>query len=101
MWSWRQPAGGAGFKVSNAAAMRTFDAVGQDGHSATVSATRAAGLLTIAGIGVGAANLLFNVLVARSGGVAAYGGTGALLAFGTGAGFLALGLQYGVARRIA
>lgn len=65
------------------------------------AATRAAGLLAAVGIGVGMANLAFNVLVARAGGAVAYGGIGALLTLGTGGSFLASGLQYAVARRAA
>ena len=66
-----------------------------------VDATRATALLGVVSLGVSLGNLLFNVVVARSGGVSAYGGTGSLLALGTGSGFLALGVQYAVARRAA
>jgi hypothetical protein len=57
--------------------------------------------LSVVGLGAGAANLLFNVIVARYGGVDAYGGASVLLAMVTGAGFLALGLQFAMARQAA
>ncbi|MHB1500471.1 MAG: lipopolysaccharide biosynthesis protein [Candidatus Dormibacteria bacterium] len=58
-----------------------------------------AGVLLVAAGGVtGVLNLLFNVVVARGGGVSAYGAIGPLLMLGTVAGLLATGLQYGVAR---
>jgi arabinofuranan 3-O-arabinosyltransferase len=53
------------------------------------------------GLVVSCGSLLFNVLVARRGGPAAYGGAGALLSFGTVALFLSTGSQYAVARRAA
>ena len=55
-------------------------------------------LLVVAGGVAGVLNLLFNVVVARGGGVSAYGAIGPLLMLGTVAGLLATGLQYGVAR---
>ncbi len=55
-------------------------------------------LLVVAGGIAGFLNLLFNVVVARGGGVSAYGAIGPLLMLGTVAGLLATGLQYGVAR---
>lgn len=61
-----------------------------------------AGVLLVAAGGVtGVLNLLFNVVVARGGGVSAYGAIGPLLMLGTVAGLLATGLQYGVARAAA
>lgn len=88
--------------MSSAVALTAVeDTEAEYARAETASATRAAGLLTVAGLAVGAANLLFNVVVARSGGIAAYGGIGALLALVTGGGFLAVGLQYAVARRAA
>jgi len=65
------------------------------------AASRAAGLLLAAGIAVGSGNLLFNVLVARSGGADTYGAFGALAAVAAVAGVLATGVQYAVARRVA
>ena len=53
--------------------------------------------MTAGGI-TGILNLLFNVVVARGGGVSSYGAIGPLLTLGTVAGLLATGLQYGVAR---
>lgn len=61
-------------------------------------AARAGVLLVVAGGVTGLLNLLFNVVVARGGGVSAYGTIGPLLMLGTVAGLLATGLQYGVAR---
>jgi O-antigen/teichoic acid export membrane protein len=61
-------------------------------------ATRAGLLLVVAGGVTGILNLVFNVVVARGGGVRAYGAIGTLLMLGTVAGLLATGLQYGVAR---
>lgn len=61
-------------------------------------AARAGVLLVAAGGVTGVLNLLFNVVVARGGGVGAYGAIGPLLMLGTVAGLLATGLQYGVAR---
>ncbi|MGC2207430.1 MAG: hypothetical protein WA724_06180 [Candidatus Dormiibacterota bacterium] len=55
-------------------------------------------LLVLAGAVTGILNLLFNVVVARGGGVSAYGAIGTLLMLGTVAGLLATGLGYGVAR---
>jgi O-antigen/teichoic acid export membrane protein len=55
----------------------------------------------LAGVVTGFSNLTFNILVARTGGVEAYGGMGALLVFGTMGTLLAVGLQYAVARRAA
>jgi len=55
-------------------------------------------LLVLAGGVTGILNLLFNVVVARGGGVSAYGAIGTLLMLGTVAGLLATGLGYGVAR---
>ncbi|MHB1894776.1 MAG: lipopolysaccharide biosynthesis protein [Candidatus Dormibacteria bacterium] len=61
-------------------------------------AARAGVLLVVAGGVTGILNLLFNVVIARGGGVSAYGAIGPLLMLGTVAGLLATGLQYGVAR---
>ncbi|MHB8393883.1 MAG: hypothetical protein ACYDC5_05155 [Candidatus Dormibacteria bacterium] len=61
-------------------------------------AARAGVLLVLAGGVTGVLSLLFNVVVARGGGVGAYGAIGPLLMLGTVAGLLATGLQYGVAR---
>jgi hypothetical protein len=55
-------------------------------------------LLVVAGGVAGILNLLFNVVVARGGGVSAYGAIGTLLMLGTVAALLATGLAYGVAR---
>jgi O-antigen/teichoic acid export membrane protein len=64
----------------------------------TREATWAAGLLSVAGLVAGVGNLLFNVVVARTGGLEAYGGLGVLLAISTVTGFLATGVQYAIAR---
>ncbi len=64
----------------------------------TRQATRDGVLLVAAGGLAGILNLLFNVVVARGGGVSAYGAIGPLLMLGTVAGVVATGLQYGVAR---
>jgi glycosyltransferase involved in cell wall biosynthesis/O-antigen/teichoic acid export membrane protein len=74
-------------------------ATGQRPELARVS--KAAASMTAASVGVGVGNLLFNVLVARRGGVAAYGSVGTLLALTTVAGFLSSGIQYAVARHSA
>ncbi|HVD04247.1 MAG TPA: hypothetical protein VNF75_08985 [Candidatus Dormibacteraeota bacterium] len=58
-------------------------------------------LLVVAGGVAGILNLLFNVVVARGGGVGAYGAIGPLLMLGTVAGLLATGLGFGVARAAA
>ena len=55
-------------------------------------------LLVVAGGVAGILNLLFNVTVARGGGISAFSAIGPLLMLGTVAGLLATGLQYGVAR---
>jgi O-antigen/teichoic acid export membrane protein len=60
-------------------------------------ATRAAGLLTAAGLFTGLVNLAFNALVARLGGASAYGAISVLLSVGTVAGFLGIGTSYAVA----
>lgn len=87
--------------MRSAVALNVGETVDSGARSETAATTWVAGLLTIVGLGVGAANLLFNVVVARYGGVAAYGGASVLLAMVTGAGFLALGLQYAMARHAA
>jgi O-antigen/teichoic acid export membrane protein len=69
--------------------------------SETGRAARAAGLLAVTGFVTGVSNFGFNVLVARSGGVSAFGGTAALLSLVTVAGFVASGVQYAMARRAA
>lgn len=61
----------------------------------------AAFLLSTVGVITGVGNLGFNVIIARFGGDEAYGSVGALLSVSTLAGFLAVGLQYAVARRVA
>lgn len=58
-------------------------------------------MLSAVGVAAGAGNLGFNVLMARLAGAEAYGSIGALLAVSTVAAFLAIGLQYAVARRVA
>lgn len=58
-------------------------------------------MLSAVGVVVGAGNLAFNVIMARLAGAAAYGSIGALLAVSTVAGFLAVGIQYALARRVA
>ena len=87
--------------MRSAVALNAGGMVDSRARSDAAASARAAGLLSIVGLGVGAANLLFNVIVARFGGVDAYGGASVLLAMVTGAGFLALGLQYAMARQAA
>jgi hypothetical protein len=70
----------------------------EDARSEVRQAATAGVLLVSAGIMTGVLNLLFNVVVARGGGVSAFGTIGPLLMVGTVAGILATGLQYGVAR---
>jgi O-antigen/teichoic acid export membrane protein len=67
-------------------------------RSAVRQAASAGVLLVVAGGMTGILNVLFNVVVARGGGVSAYGAIGPLLTLGVLAGLLATGLQYGVAR---
>ncbi len=68
-------------------------------HMSEVRQAASAGMLLVVSGGVaGVLNLVFNVVVARGGGVSAYGAIGPLLMLGTVAGLLATGLQYGVAR---
>ena len=55
-------------------------------------------LLVVAGGVAGILNFLFNVVVARAGGVGAYGAIGPLLMLCAVAGLLVTGVQYGVAR---
>ena len=55
-------------------------------------------LLVVAGGVAGILSLIFNVVIARGGGVSAYGAIGPLLMLGTVAGLVATGLGYGVAR---
>jgi O-antigen/teichoic acid export membrane protein len=62
-------------------------------------ATRAAGVLGLAGLVTAAGNMIFHLLVARQGGVVRYGATATLLSFGTVAAAVAAGLQYSIARR--
>src|SRR5579862_667657 len=81
-----------------------FRAVNTRGSSADVpteldDATRAAGVLGLAGLVTAAGNMIFHLLVARQGGVVRYGATAALLSFGTVAAASAAGLQYAIARR--
>lgn len=64
-------------------------------------AARAGVLLVVAGGVTGILNLLFNVVVARGGGVSAYGAIGALLTMVTVVGIVATGFQYGIARHAA
>lgn len=61
----------------------------------------AATLLTFAGAVTAGGNLLFNLLVARTGGTATYGAVGALLSVATVAGVAATGTTYAVARTVA
>lgn len=78
--------------------------MGVEGRPPRSEVRQAAGagvLLVVAGGATGILNLLFNVVVARGGGVSAYGAIGTLLMLGTVAGLLATGLQYGVARATA
>jgi O-antigen/teichoic acid export membrane protein len=67
------------------------------GRAEAQRATRAAGLLTAAGLFTGLVNLAFNALVARLGGASAYGAISVLLSVGTVAGFLGIGTSYAVA----
>jgi len=67
-------------------------------RSAVRQAASAGVLLVGAGAVAGILNLLFNVVVARGGGVSAYGAIGPLLTLATVTGLLAAGLEYGVAR---
>ncbi len=69
--------------------------------SAVRQAARAGVLLVVAGGVTGILNLFFNVVVARGGGVRAYGAIGPLLMLATVAGLLATGLQFAVARAAA
>ena len=87
--------------VAAPAAATTATASRPPGGAETRHAARAAGLLAATGFVVGVSNFAFNVMVARSGGVAAYGGTAALLSLVTVAGFVATGVQYAIARRAA
>ncbi len=64
-------------------------------------AARAGVLLVVAGGVTGVLNLVFNVVVAREGGVADYGAIGPLLTVVTVVGLVATGFQYGIARRAA
>lgn len=74
-------------------------ALGNAAPRTVVRQAASAGVLLVAAGGVtGILNLLFNVVVARGGGVSAYGVIGPLLLLGTVAGLLATGLQFGVAR---
>ncbi len=68
------------------------------GRGEAARATRAAGLLTAAGVLTGIVNLAFNALVARTGGTSAYGAISVLLSVGTIAGFLGIGTSYAVAQ---
>lgn len=73
--------------------------VGDRPRDAVRRAARSAVLLTaVTGVNAGG-NLLVHVLVARTGGVGAYGAFGALLSLGVIAATLASGVQYAVARR--
>jgi O-antigen/teichoic acid export membrane protein len=63
----------------------------------TRRAVRAGGLLMGAGVVAGVGNLVFNVVVARGGGVSRYGEIGALLMLATVASFVATGSTYAVA----
>ncbi len=65
------------------------------------SAARAGVLLVAAGGITGVLNLVFNVVVAREGGVSDYGAIGPLLTVVTVVGLLATGFQYGIARHAA
>ena len=67
------------------------------GRAEAARATKAAGLLTAAGLFTGIVNLAFNALVARTGGTSAYGAISVLLSVGTIAGFLGIGTGYAVA----
>jgi len=67
----------------------------------TRHAARDAGLLAAVGFVTGGSNFVFNVMVARNGGVSSYGGIAALLSMVTIAGFVASGVQYAMARRAA
>lgn len=60
-----------------------------------------AGMLSAVSVVSGAGNLAFNIVVARLGGAEAYGAIGALLGVASTAAFLALGIQYALARRVA
>ncbi len=64
-------------------------------------AARAGVLLVAAGGITGALNLIFNVVVAREGGVSDYGAIGPLLTVVTVVGLLATGFQFGIARHAA
>ncbi len=64
-------------------------------------AARAGVLLVVAGGAAGVLNLLFNVVVARRGGVANYGAIGSLLTVVTVVGIVTTGFQYGIARQAA
>ncbi len=64
-------------------------------------AARAGILLVVAGGVAGVLNLLFNVVVARRGGVANYGAIGSLLTVVTVVGIVTTGFQYGIARQAA
>jgi len=82
--------------VATAAATAPVAATSETRHAA-----RAAGLLAATGFVTGLSNFAFNVVVARTGGVGAFGGTAALLSLVTIAGFVASGVQYAMARRAA
>ena len=73
------------------------DEINARGRAEAARATRAAGLLTVAGLFTGIVNLAFNALVARTGGTSAYGAISVLLSVGTIAGFLGIGTGYAVA----
>lgn len=64
-------------------------------------AARAGVLLVAAGGVTGVVNLVFNVVVAREGGVSDYGAIGPLLTVVTVVGLLATGFQFGIARHAA
>ena len=64
-------------------------------------AARAGMLLVAAGGVTGGLNLVFNVVVAREGGVSDYGAIGPLLTVVTVVGLLATGFQFGIARHAA